>query len=231
MVGFSPTGSVTAIYAILIPLALLQLFALLFIPSLLVAGARASEVAKAIYCYLLQTVGILLMTGSGIPAVHAVVTRASVSGPSYLALLLLFIGGGVTFLWHEHLALSVDRASRSVPFATFWYTWKTIGYLAILFSLLYVLATVVLLAPVLRAQWWVLPVVFLGYGLLVAWCTRGPLADAFHFQSSSLAKPPVPPVHPLEKMAMAAAKPRPSVVLPKKFVMKKKGGRKEALAL
>lgn len=224
MVGFSSIGMTWTFYGLLLPLALLQFFALLFIPSVLVPGAKASEIGKAIYCYVLQTVGILLMTVSGISAAYAVVTQADVTPQSYLALLLLFVGGGVTFLWHEHLSLSIDRASRSVPFALFWYTFKTIGYVAILVSLLYLLLTVVLLAPLLPAQWWVFPGTFLAYGLLVSWCTRSPGVDVFHFQSSALAKPPSPPVHPLERQqAGAMMKGKPNVVLPKKIVVRKKG--------
>src|SRR3989338_4371203 len=116
MVGTS-FGTPEAVYSLLLPLALLQFFALLFIPSILLPGTKPPHVAKAIYCYLLQTVGVLLMSGSGIPAIYAVVTQTEVGGRTYLALLLLFLAGGITFLWHEHLSLQVEKPSRAVPFA------------------------------------------------------------------------------------------------------------------
>ncbi|TSC57630.1 MAG: hypothetical protein Greene041619_1058 [Candidatus Peregrinibacteria bacterium Greene0416_19] len=192
---FHPAGMLTIG---LIPVAVLQVFALIFLPSLLAPGSKPAETGRAIYCYLMQTLGILLMSASGMPTVYAVLTGTQLSGNVYLALLMVFLAGGLTFLLHEHKALLVEPASRTVPHAIYWYTWKSIGYVVAVSAALSLLLTMLLLSPDLPFQWWVLPSILLLYGLLLSWCTRSTGEDAAHFNRAPMKTPPVPPIHPLK---------------------------------
>ena len=102
----------------------------------------------------------------------------------YLAFLILFAFGGITFLWHETMAQSIDDASRKVVAAIFWFSFKLMGYLLMLFGVLSLFLTM-LLSPVgLAPAWWVTPVLVFLFGLLLSWCTRDELNGSPRFQSS-----------------------------------------------
>ena len=131
-VFFSMVGIV---YGLILPLVILHLIAVLFIPVMVSGtGAKVVGSGRAIYCYLLQALGVLLMTLGGLPAVYGVLAREPYDSSTYLALLIVFSAGGLTFLWHDHLVRTVDSASRSVPHAIYFFTFKVIGYLLTLLS-------------------------------------------------------------------------------------------------
>ncbi|NOS68137.1 MAG: hypothetical protein HOO67_07320 [Candidatus Peribacteraceae bacterium] len=163
---------------VLFPLGVFVALAVALIPCLLSPGARLGGAIKALYCYILQTVGVAMMTAGALPAVYGVLEKFSTGGErfsaeTYLALLILFSVGGIVFLWHEQMAERVDDASRRVPALLFWYTFKTIGNLLILAGVLSLLFTMLLTKPLVGA-WWITPVVTFLYGLLVSWCTKSP---------------------------------------------------------
>ncbi len=163
---------------VLFPLAVMLTIAVALIPCLLSPGVRIGSAIKALYCVVLQTVGIGMMTAGALPAVYGVLKKFSTgaeqfSAEMYLALLILFSIGGVVFLWHEQMAERIDDASRRVPALLFWYTFKTIGNLLILVGLLSFLFTMLLTQP-LVGTWWMSPVVTVLYGLLLSWCTKTP---------------------------------------------------------
>lgn len=180
----------TLLYVVLLPLALLHVLALLIIPSIL-AGAKVGGALKAIYCYLLQAVGISLMTAGALPAVYGVMEKFAIgaerfSAEMYLALLILFAAGGLTFLWHERMADQVDDGSRKVPALLFWYAFKLLGYFLILGSAISFLLTMLLSNGGLPSTWWISPIVILLYGLLLSWCTRSPSKQTEIFRSTPM---------------------------------------------
>ncbi len=178
------------VYGLLLPLLVLQIIALLLIPALLTRGGSADAAGKAIYAYLMQAIGILLMTVGGLPALHSVLSGQDYPSTTYLALLIVFASGGLTFLWHDHLAHTIDGASRAVPEAIYFYTFKLLGFLAALLAAMSLLLTM-LLNPESPENWWVMPVIILTYGLLLSWCTRTENGSLLQkFQSSPLAMPP-----------------------------------------
>jgi hypothetical protein len=181
----------TLLYVVLLPLALLHVLALLIIPCLL-AGGRIGAAMKAIYCYLLQAVGISLMTTGALPAVYGVIEKFSVgaerfSAEMYLALLILFATGGLTFLWHERIADKIDDASRKVPALLFWYSFKLLGYFLVVGSAISLLVTMLLTRGAMPATWWISPIVILLYGLLLSWCTRSPSVKQETFRTMAVA--------------------------------------------
>lgn len=187
----------------LVPIVTFVALAVAAIPCILAPGARPAGAIKALYCYVLQAVGVSLMTAGALPAVYGVLEKFSIgaerfSAEMYFALLILFSAGGVTFLWHEQMAEKIDDASRRVPALLFWYAFKTIGNLLILLGMLMFLFTMLLTRPLVGA-WWITPVVVLLYGILLSWCTRVPSGSAQTFK--------LMPLHGM-KIATAAKKKR-----------------------
>lgn len=178
-------GMVGAVYGLVLPLLLLNLIALLFIPSLMRGGVQAMSVGKAIYCYLLQIVGVLLMTLGGIPAIYGVLARETYTSNTYLALLIVFACGGFTFLWHDHTVRMTDAPSRAVPHAIYVTLFKLLGYLLTLVSALSLLLTMLLGYDTVLPNWWIMPSITLFYGLLLTWCTRSENGTSA-FQSSPM---------------------------------------------
>ncbi len=181
--GFGLVG-----YGALIALGTLQTLALLFIPSMLFPGAKPWMVGKAAYCYILMFIGIFLMSIGGIPAVYGVLQKliipeATFSTQSYLALLLIFAVGGLTFLWHEHMVVSIDEASRRVCASVFHFTVKLIGYFVTTLSALAFVLTI-LFAGRMGVIFPVMPLILLVYGLLLSWATRFPASSPQSFQSA-----------------------------------------------
>ncbi len=170
-------GMVAGFYALLFMFLVFQIFVLFFTPSMLTQGARPLAVGKAVYCYLLQGFGIILMSAGGLPAVNAVTVRLvtgtdTLSTEMYLALLIIFSFGGLTFLWHEKMAQSIDDTSKRVCSAVYWFSLKLVGYILCLVSLLAFFLTLLFLREMVDATWWIMPTIFFLYGLLLSWCTR-----------------------------------------------------------
>ena len=107
-------GSAGLLYGLLLPLITIVLFTLIAIPSFLSSSKNIDGVSKAVYCYLSQLVGILLMTLGALPTVFAVLAGTPLSTPTYLSLLATFSAGGLTFLWHDALVQTVASSARAV---------------------------------------------------------------------------------------------------------------------
>lgn len=196
--------------ALLLPLLILQLFALVFIPSLLGSGARPFAVGKAVYSYLLQTIGIVAMSLGGIPALFAVLEKLTTgyeryATQDYIALLIVFTAGGLTFLWHERTAQTIDEPSRRVPAALFWFTFKLLGYLLMLLSALSFFQTMLLAPQSENGAWWIMPLLLFLYGVLLSWCTRLPATVAQNFTTLRTVGMPASEVK-LEKKAAKGKK-------------------------
>lgn len=184
---FDPSSVLTSA---ILPLAIAGGFLLLFIASLMSPGAKPAGVGKAAYCYSMQAFGIFLMSAGGLPALYGVTEKIflkieTYSTETYLALLLLFATGGLLFLWHEQIAEKIDSASSAVCAVLFWFTFKAVGLLLMLFSGLSLLLTMLLVRP-LPTEWWVQPSVLLVYGLLLSWCTRMPRPRVQSFSSTPM---------------------------------------------
>lgn len=159
-------------YGLVMPLLVLHIFALFFIPSLLKEGtSNVTEIGKAAYCYLAELLGLLLLTIGGLPTMYSVLAGRPLSDAKYVALLLIFAVGGLIYLWHDSLVESVNASARKVPSALFFFTVKLIGFLAVTFSALSLLLTIILQQGPLPQDWWVMHTVVFIYGVLIWWCT------------------------------------------------------------
>ena len=80
-------------YALWMPVIVLITFTLVMVPSLLHAGAKAEEVAKAIACYVMKTVGLALMAVSILPITMNLVNSTPPPMDTVMALILVFVIG------------------------------------------------------------------------------------------------------------------------------------------
>ena len=167
------TSSPAFVYGVLVPLVLVQLLALLFIPSLLAAPAKARAIGEALHSYCLQAFGVMLMTVGSLPTVYSVLAGVSYTGGTYFGLLLIFAAGGGLFLWQDQHATTLDSAARAVPAAIFLLTFRMLGQVTLVLALLSFLLSITM-GSTEAMGWWVMPVLMGCYGGLVAWCTRGP---------------------------------------------------------
>lgn len=204
---------VGAFYAFVLPLLVLLILSIVFIPSMMQSGAKAKNVGEAIYCYVMQATGILLMTIGGLPTIYSVLTGRGFTSVAYVGLLLVFAVGGVIFLWHDNHALSLDKASKAVPAALYFYLFKILGHLITIVSGLSLVITLVLGGSA-ETEWWMVPVLMFFYGLLLSWCTTSDAKNQtsmFHsmpmLHSSSMMKTPLSVALPKKaKPAMNRAK-------------------------
>src|SRR3989338_7794840 len=164
-------GFIGVFYGVLLPLVLLQFLALLLIPTLLHHKGDAVESGKAIYCLLLEGLGLILLTAGGIPTIYSVLSGSLLQDRQYLALLLIFAVGGLLFLWHDHLMLSVDKSVRALPQAILFFGVRLIGIATIVFSILSLVLAVLLRQGALEPNWWILHTIVFIYGTFLWWCT------------------------------------------------------------
>lgn len=164
-----------SLYLFVLPVILGQVLALLFVPSMLKSGAQTQAIGRAVYSYIGQSVGILLMAAAALPTFYAVLARDAYPNSVYIAFLFVFAFGGMTFLWHDYLSSTVDPTSRQVPFLIHFYTWKLVGLLLLLFSSLSLVLQVVFVQGGLeQAVSWELHLVSMIFGLALCWCTALP---------------------------------------------------------
>lgn len=124
-----------------VPLVIVAVFGILFIPSLLVQGAKPEGVAKAIGCYLMQTLGIVLIGLSAVQVTYAIMNGRLPEFHTLSALLFLFcLGLGI--LVHQSVkAATVDEASLMVPRLVFSHMCEIVGTLIALVAALSLVVT------------------------------------------------------------------------------------------
>lgn len=183
-------GAVGLAYGVLVPVVLIQITALLLVPSLLRGNARPDEAARAIFAYLVQSAGIVFMSLGGLPALYAVLARQPLSNALYTALLFVFAFGGVAFLWADTYARRVDFSSRQVMEAIHLTIWKFVGFMTIFLSSLTFLLRLVLSETAMPENWWVLHAVMFFYGVLVSWCTKTPVKKPVFNSAPMVTKAP-----------------------------------------
>lgn len=194
MMPMSPTmmfQSVGLLGGLFLPLIVLLLFAILVLPGVLHGSGKPHAIGKAAYNYLAASLGIVLMSAGGLPAVYAVFARQPLSTGSYTGLLLVFAVGGLTFLWHDARLEKSDSASKALPASLFFFTWKFIGLLVSLFAGLSFVLRIIARTDTGASDWWVIHLIMLLYGLLLSWFTINeekqaikPLAHAVPMKAS-----------------------------------------------
>lgn len=187
----------------LLPIGVLLLFVVLVLPGLSREGMKPELLVRATYGYLAEALGIILMTAGGLPAMYAVLANQSLTTNTYLGLLLLFIIGGITFLWHDAKLAKMDAFSKAIPEALFFYSWKFIGLIIVLFTgLSFVLELLVNTGSQIEG-WWNVYVVMCVYGLILCWFTM-------NAKKAPVAKPVRPTFAPRKTAVIAAKTKKPA---------------------
>lgn len=133
-------------------------------------GGTSAERVRAVYCHLMEFIGVLLMTAGALPALYAVFSMQPLSQMTYIGLLLVFAAGGLLFLWNDARLNEIDAAARATADALFLHVWKLMGILVVIFTALSLLLRMLLEAD--RAEgWWVLHLTMLLYGFILCWFT------------------------------------------------------------
>jgi hypothetical protein len=188
-----------------LPLFILLIFLLLTLPAVFRPSDRAESIYRSAYAVLTQMLGVLLMTAGGLPALYAVFASAPLHATTYAGLLIVFLLGGILFLWGDNQLRLIDPASKAIPTALFFTAWKFVGLLIVVATLLSLILR--LLSPEPRAEdFWIVHMIMLLYGLIISWFTLyKPLDDA-----------PAPPVAIIPKKPISTAKPTAKPSMKKK---------------
>lgn len=165
-----PMGLLSVLLGVLF---LLLIFSLILATSLAQEAVKPQAVGEAIYCYLVESVGIVLMSIGAVPTLYSVFARTPLQSLTYAALLFVFSIGGLIFLWHDYLANRLPPHARAVPEAIFLSTWKFIGFTLLVFSLLSIILNV-LLRSSLPSFSLALHSILALYGLILWWSTQYP---------------------------------------------------------
>lgn len=150
---------------VLVPVIIFLALGLLYIPSMMVPGAKPDAVGKAIACYLMKTFGILLMTLSMLPLVYNIVSNTMPPMPTISALVLVFLFGAGTVLYYNIVVHQVDDASVIVVRTVFAHGFEVIGAIIALLSALSILLTFMITQTV---DGWEMPATALLFGLLLS---------------------------------------------------------------
>ncbi len=119
-------------------------FVLLFIPSLLVPGAKPQGIARAISCYLWKTIGLIIMAMSIVQLAFNLVNGQLPDSPLLSALILLFVVGIGIMVQASRMVKTVDEASVVVVRLVFSHTCEVVGGMVALISALSIALTVLL---------------------------------------------------------------------------------------
>ena len=158
----------------IIPVVAFQLIGLLFVAGQLQQGAKPLEVGKAIYAVLAQTLGAVLMSVGGLPAVYSVLTGVPLHSMTYSGLLMVFAVGGVLYFISDARVKMLDPKSAAVPAGVVFFTWKFFGLFIFVGAVLSCMLQLLLLGPSQAPFWWPLHIIAILYGALLIWCTRIP---------------------------------------------------------
>lgn len=122
--NFSLFDATTLLYALVI---VIVSYVTLFIPSLMVPGAKPEGVAKAISCYLWKTFGLVLLSMSVVQLTISIVGDALPEFPLLSALILLLVVGMGIMIHASRVLADIDHASVMVPRLVFSHTVEMIG--------------------------------------------------------------------------------------------------------
>lgn len=129
---------------IYVPTGVFLAFALLMTAGLHVTGAKPEGVAKSISCVILKTLGLILVSLSGVQIGYGLIAMSLPATQTLHALVLLFAVGAGMIIHESRLASSIDKASSTVANLVFCYSCKVIGCFIAIVSALSLMMTFML---------------------------------------------------------------------------------------
>ncbi len=158
-------------YAIMLPLASLVLFFLLCVPAFMRSNARPMDIARAAFHCLAQSVGIVFMIAGSLPALQVVISNQSLGSTAYMGLLTVFAVGGLLFLWNDVQLKAMSVASKEIPETLYFYTWKFIGLLIVLYSGISLVLNLLFTPGSFMGGGWMMHVILFFYGMMISFFT------------------------------------------------------------
>lgn len=148
-----------------IPLFIVFTFVLMFIPSMMVTGAKADGVARAIGCYMLKTLGLILIALSAVQLGFGLVAMQMPDSPTLSALILVFVLG-LGLMVHQSRVLKeqVDEASMAVSRLVFSHSCEVIGTIIVVVSGLSIALTFILSQQLVN---WEMPATMILLGIVL----------------------------------------------------------------
>jgi hypothetical protein len=123
-------------YVVAVPLAVFLLFILLYIPSMMVPDAKPTAVGQAITCYLMKTLGLLLMATSVFPLTYSLMAKSLPAESTVYSLLLVFVVGVGIITHFSRVCQHIDEASVVVVRSIFSHGFEMLGAVMVVFSAL-----------------------------------------------------------------------------------------------
>ncbi len=155
---FEPSALLYALMVVVIA------YVALFIPSMMVTGAKADGVARAISCYLWKTFGLVLIGMSVVQLTNGVMMGQLPDAPLLSALILLFVLGIGIMTHMSRVLANIDHASAMVPRLVFSHTIELIGGLIALVAAVSVMVGF-LITQQLDMDGWQMPVTMILLGI------------------------------------------------------------------
>ncbi len=150
-------------YALVLPLALFGVFLLFYIPAMMVTDAKPMAVGQAIVCYIMKTLGILLMTTSILPLLYSLMNNTVPQDKSLYSLLLVFVVGLGILVHFSSVSQKVDEPSVVVIRSIFSHGFEVLGMILAVFSGLTLMLQFLLTESF---QDWQMPATMLVVGLM-----------------------------------------------------------------
>jgi hypothetical protein len=168
--AFSLFDPSALIYALVVVVAA---HVLLFIPSLLVTGAKADQVARAISYYLWKTFGLILV-GLSVAQLTSSLIANQLPEDALLSSLILLFAIGVGIMTHASRELAeLDHASVMVPRLVFSHSIEIVGGLVALLALMSLLVSFLMTETI---EGWQTPVTMMLLGVTLM------LSASFHIK-------------------------------------------------
>jgi len=171
-------GFTSLFYATVVPLLVLFLVGVLFIPCLLGAkGANPREIGSAITGTVLVTVGVVLVLSGLLTLAFSLISPLPVPTQAKLSLLLVALSGAAVLLGSTMVLRKVDAAAKAVPQAIVVTSFSLAGLLLTILGVLLLLLSVIassgqdagVLTP---PSWWAAPILLTITGVLLALGSR-----------------------------------------------------------
>jgi hypothetical protein len=170
MPSLSLLGFTSLFYATFLPLLLLLVVGVLFVPCLLHArNAPAMEIGRALIAYLFMSIGAALILSGGIPWAFAFLSFQPTPQDTLVTFLILICSGVLTLLAVRRARKNIKEEAQVLPRAIFVTSFLLAGLLLILLGLLLLLLSGLTPGETsLPWSWWIAPVLLIVVGFILA---------------------------------------------------------------
>jgi len=164
---FEISEIVKSVFGLVFAVIVLQLIVFLLLVKPMSESKSPTKFGKAIFSYVMMTIGVILMSLSAIPTTISVLSSTAFNPEVYLSLLLVFAMGGLMFLWNDYRLREIDEKTKAIPGVMYFFVMKAIGQLSLVLAVLYLTLTIVL-GDIGTPGWWSIPLTIALYGIVMS---------------------------------------------------------------